>query len=340
MEVLLDTFGRRMVQTALLIYLFVLAAAAADCPPPQTKGNIVLNNEALLMNDFPDGTKVTYECTNGYEREDGSGTITCIDGTWTESDLKCKKKDCGLPRDQPHMRFEFTEEGTLFGASVKTICDKGYYLSGAAYKQCFAGGWSGRSKCEVITCDKPIEVTNGRSSWESKNDPAYGEVIQYFCNEGYILTGNDTVVCNEHGVYNSQPPECKGGKIMSTTVKNSISTEPSTPTPITHRGKIITTNATSAVSPSARGGRDILTTEDKITTTNVTGVAPPPVRGKRDDVDTKKDFEYLPVIIGVISTSIVILILVFIIHKLLLKRKGSYDTGEDLKPELLQFQNI
>lgn len=61
-----------------------------------------------------------------------------------------------------------------------------------------------------ITCEIPGEVTHGKNSWESQNYPKYGEIIHYVCNDGYTLTGKDTIMCSEDGEYDSQPPECKG----------------------------------------------------------------------------------------------------------------------------------
>ncbi|XP_078139963.1 complement factor H isoform X3 [Centroberyx gerrardi] len=298
MEVSLDTCGRRMVKSLLLLYLFVVRAAA-DCPKPQGTENIVLTNEALLKNDFPEGSEATFECANGYAFENGSGTATCTNGEWTTPKLNCKKRDCGLPRLQPHMHFVVTE-GTLFGASLQVYCDEGYRLSGTSYKKCYAAGWSGKAKCGVVTCAKPDEVTNGRNFWDSQTDPIYGDTVQYVCDEGYTLTGNHTIKCSGNGQYNSPPPECNG-----------------------------------VIFPA-----DILSTEDEITTTRKTPTASPPVQGKHGDVDTNKDIGYTPVIVSVISIGTVVPIVVFILHHFLLKRKGSYDTGEDLKPELLQFQNL
>ncbi|XP_029906993.1 complement factor H isoform X6 [Myripristis murdjan] len=269
MDAVLDSCGRRRVRALLLLHLFIVSGAA-ECPKPLTWQNMVLTNEALLQNNFKEGAEITYECANGYEKEEGSGTSTCTGGEWTNPDLQCKKKDCGLPRPQPHMAF-IIDEGTLFGASVKVICDKGYELSGTAYKDCYASGWSGRARCDVVTCVKPNAVANGRSSWDSDKEPEYGEIIEFFCDDGHTLIGNKTIECTETGQYSSPPPECEG---------------------------------------------------------------------KRGDVDTNKDTGAMPVIVSVISTVIVVLIVLLILHHFLLKRKGSYDTGEDLKPELLQFQNL
>ncbi|XP_030277137.1 complement decay-accelerating factor isoform X6 [Sparus aurata] len=207
MEVLLDTCGRLRVRPLLLMYLFVLKAAA-DCPKPHGGENIVLSNAALLMNQFPEGLDVTLECANGYVKESGSGVTTCADTKWTEPDLVCKKKDCGTPKLLPHMIFD-SSQGTLFGATIRITCETGYQVTGNSYKQCFATGWTGRAKCELVTCDIPAEVANGKRLWESADYPSYGQVIQYTCDDGYTLFGNDTLVCNDIGEYDSEPPECK-----------------------------------------------------------------------------------------------------------------------------------
>ncbi|XP_058488657.1 complement factor H isoform X5 [Solea solea] len=270
MDFFLDSCGRRTY--LLLIHLFVLRAAAnLACSKPQVGENTVLTTESILMNDFPEGSVASVECANGFIAESGSGIITCTSAIWTEPSLVCRKKDCGPPKPQENMSFNLTE-GTLFGATIKVICDKGYQIMGSSYKQCYAKGWSGRAKCEIVTCTKPTKVTNGRTLWDSQWDPRYGETIQFQCDDGYTLSGTGTIMCSETGGYDPQPPECK----------------------------------------NMHGGT----------------------------VDTSKDNGHVPVIISVVCVSVVILIMVGFLYKFLLRRKGSYDTREDLKPELLQFQNL
>ncbi|XP_053171548.1 complement decay-accelerating factor transmembrane isoform-like [Scomber japonicus] len=125
MEVLLDTCGRMDVKSLLFLTLHLfLLKAAADCPKPETEENMVLSDEALLLNSFPDGTGVPLECANGYVKESGSGIINCINENWSSPDLICKKKDCGPPKTQPNVKFEILTD-TLFGAKIKVTCDKG-----------------------------------------------------------------------------------------------------------------------------------------------------------------------------------------------------------------------
>ncbi|XP_049429999.1 complement decay-accelerating factor, GPI-anchored isoform X4 [Epinephelus fuscoguttatus] len=296
MEVFLDTCGRRRVKSLLLLYFFVVKAAAA-CSKPKGMENTVLSDKSLLMNEFPEGSEVHWECAHGYVRDSGSGSMTCVDNNWTEPDLICKKKDCGPPKPQPNMNFNMSA-GTLFGASIKVTCDKGFRVVGLSYKQCYATGWSGRAKCQIVTCGKPVEVTNGRHSWDSQDAPKYGETISYICKEGYTLVGKESIMCSETGQYNPQAPACKGG-------------------------------------------RGILTAEGKASTASVASMTSSPFQDKHDGaIDTSEDVGNMPVIISVISVVLVVGILVLFLHKFLLKRKGSYDTREDLKPELLQFQNL
>uniref|UniRef100_A0A8C7J813 Complement decay-accelerating factor n=1 Tax=Oncorhynchus kisutch TaxID=8019 RepID=A0A8C7J813_ONCKI len=215
--------------TKCLIYLIFITSGNSECPKPQVERNehVVLTNDALLKNDFPEGSEVLFQCTNGYMKAQGSESITCTSGEWSTLELICKKKDCGAPKEMPHLTYEFDKEGTLFGASARAICDKGYQIQGSSYRQCYATGWSGRSRCEVVTCEEPIDIMNGMISEKpDKQFPEYGDVIQYSCDEGYTLIGNISIECDEDGEY-SFLPECKDVNdipLKPTTISASITT--------------------------------------------------------------------------------------------------------------------
>ncbi|XP_072540803.1 membrane cofactor protein isoform X2 [Salminus brasiliensis] len=192
----------------LVLLAFVWTGKAAECPQPVPEGNLMLTNEAILKNHFPDGSKITLECPIGYMVEHGSDTITCTDGTWSDPELICKKKDCGLPKPSPNLRYDMAD-GTLFGAYIRPVCDTGYYLQGSNRRQCLDIGWSGRSQCFLITCEKPTEIPNGMITVQSKKEyPEYADVIKYTCNFSYKLVGNQSITCQEDGEYSSAPPQC------------------------------------------------------------------------------------------------------------------------------------
>ncbi|XP_061641045.1 E-selectin isoform X2 [Phyllopteryx taeniolatus] len=285
----------------------------ADCPMPQRGKNTVLSDQALLMNTFPEGSNITLVCLNGFEKESGSDGVSCQDGNWTRIELLCKKIDCGVPKSQLNMKFN-TSAGTLFRDVVKVTCDKGYQISGSSYKQCYPGGWMGKAKCHIKTCNKPAEVTNGKNSWDSKVLPTYGQVILYNCDEGYTLTGNDTVQCSETGEYDSLPPECKASTSQSTTAAAA------------QRDKIIMGGA--EVTTRRDGGR-ALTTEEAVGTA-ASNVTPCPTSFFPETHDAATGANKV----------IVVCTGALCLHLCLLRRKGSYDTREDVKPEFLLFQNV
>nr|XP_040060803.1 complement decay-accelerating factor isoform X2 [Gasterosteus aculeatus aculeatus] len=367
MEVLLDTCARRRVASLLLLILLAVKAAA-ECSKPEAKENTVLTDQSLLLNTFSEGVEVYFECANGYVVESGSGKITCAQKNWSESDLICKKKDCGFPESRPNMLFDLST-GTLFGNVIRVFCDKGFQLSGSSYKQCYATGWSGSAKCNIVSCDAPPEVLDGRISWDSQDEPKYGEVIEYVCKQGFTLIGNSSIMCGEDGEYDSPAPSCEGVRTeerITTATASPTSTPPQEVSPSTESPASLTdktTSATRTVSPSKPGTEKILQTRpsvrssvDKLLgTTRVRGMltvgseatttteTPTTSSSLQEEhggaVDTHKDIGYTPVIISVICVSLVGCIFALCLHKFLLKRKGSYDTREDLKPELLQFQN-
>ncbi|KAM9524911.1 uncharacterized protein ACWYII_043831 isoform 19-T23 [Salvelinus alpinus] len=306
-----------------------------------------------------------------------------ISNSWTKC-LIClifitsgNEKDCGAPRKIPHLTYEF-EEGTLFGASARAICDKGYQLMGPSYRQCYAIGWSGRPRCKVVTCDKPPEIMNGTITEKPGEElPEYGGVIQYSCNEGYTLIGNKSIECNEDGEYNSLPPECKDVNdiplkptatisITTTTVPPTIRDVNDIPLKPTATISITTTTVpptirdvndiplkptatisitTTTVPPTIRDVNDIPlkpTATISITTTTV----PPTIRvsGRNNGIgehDTNAATGNAAVVISVISTVIVALIIVLFKLYHCYKRKGAYQMGEDPSrtEESLQFKN-
>ncbi|XP_023180305.1 beta-2-glycoprotein 1-like [Xiphophorus maculatus] len=203
MKILLDTGRQRKL---LILYLFV-GNVAADCPIPQHGENTVLTEESLLKSEFPNGTVITYECRNGYYKVNGTGTMNCVDGKWTEPDIICSKKDCGLLEAQPHMLFN-TSEGTQFGAMVKVTCDEGYVIFGSSYRKCLEIGWYGKGDCVLVTCPKLTKVENGEHSWNSDDKPVYQQTINFTCNTGYTMVGTDTIRCTETAEYDYEPPQC------------------------------------------------------------------------------------------------------------------------------------
>ncbi|XP_077054103.1 membrane cofactor protein [Siphateles boraxobius] len=191
----------------LLLPFSLLSVVKADCNVPDLKGKFILSAETIQRNHFPEDSKAFVECTKGQERKEGSNSITCTNGNWSAVELICKKIDCGLPEVSLHMNYSIPN-GTLFGALIQPKCERGYDLEGTSFRQCLVSGWSGKSKCVLITCDEPPPIEHGKFI-KPRNVPEFDDVIEYSCDENYTLSGNRFITCGTNWKYDSPPPKCK-----------------------------------------------------------------------------------------------------------------------------------
>ncbi|XP_067230189.1 complement decay-accelerating factor isoform X2 [Chanodichthys erythropterus] len=253
----------------LLLLQFSLVSMEKGCPFPDLNGKIILSAESRQKNNFPDNSQAVVECIRGHEREEGSDVIICRSGKWSDPELKCKKIDCGLPEDLPHMNYSITE-GTLFGARIKPICERGYDLEGSSYWQCLVSGWSGKSKCSLIICDEPIPIEHGKFS-KPRNIIQLDDVIEYSCDDSYTLVGDRFITCGQYWEYNSPPPECQAPTTAITTTNEATTTATATDT--TTATATDTTTATATDTTTATATDTTTATADTTTATADTTTA-------------------------------------------------------------------
>ncbi|KAL4622495.1 complement factor H-like [Arapaima gigas] len=183
-----------------------------QCPKPEIDSNVILTNEDLLKNKFPEGSTATFDCAVGYMRDGGSATISCTDGMWSSLSLKCKKISCSSPGEIVNGRFDLSA-GTEYGAVIRAVCDKGYEPEGPSYMKCTDKGWSGQNPtCKGNgRCPEPPDIENGRVALKpfNKQFPEYSDKVVYSCQEGYNIIGSAVIECKENGQYVPSPPQCK-----------------------------------------------------------------------------------------------------------------------------------
>uniref|UniRef100_A0A8C7YQN0 Sushi domain-containing protein n=1 Tax=Oryzias sinensis TaxID=183150 RepID=A0A8C7YQN0_9TELE len=320
MEVVLNASGLRKLRSLLLIHLFAVNAAADCLTPPTTQLDTDLSAESRLVDEYREGVQLQLECVSGYLRKSGTGITTCNSGNWTKSDLICTKKDCGPPPDQPHMKFNLSQ-GTLFGDAVQVLCDKGYLLSGVTFKQCLSFGWFGRASC----FGEPLQVnffnicTFLSFSVIFKHVTISNLYLFLFFLQIYIYIYKCfslvfvAVVCKT-------PPEVANGSSSWRGPKNPKYGE--------------------TIQYSCEEGYTLFG-NSTITCDENGGYTPGPPECKNvPGINTNKESVSVPVIISLTAVFLVIILVISFLYMFRQKKKGSYDTGEDLKPELLQFQNL
>ncbi|KAF7223841.1 beta-2-glycoprotein 1 [Nothobranchius furzeri] len=94
------------------------------------------------------------------------------------------------------------------GVEVALSCKQGYTpVLGPRKIVCTVSGQWTKTKFQCIPklCPYPDPVTNGEMYYE---DTTYQSMINYTCNEGYILTGSSFSVCQANGTWSSSAPLC------------------------------------------------------------------------------------------------------------------------------------
>ncbi|XP_070683703.1 beta-2-glycoprotein 1-like [Pempheris klunzingeri] len=95
------------------------------------------------------------------------------------------------------------------GAELVLSCEQGYTpLSGPLKIVCAESGQWTKTKliCLPKRCPYPDPPTNGELYYE---DTVYQSMINYTCDEGHFMIGDNTSVCLANGTWSSPTPECK-----------------------------------------------------------------------------------------------------------------------------------
>ncbi|XP_034075598.1 membrane cofactor protein-like isoform X2 [Gymnodraco acuticeps] len=197
-----------------------LSAQAQDCSSPVGGDNMGLKGNDILLQSFPDGTKVTFACDVGYVTAGGSASITCTAGDWSSLRMTCKRKQCGAFEDVPNGSVDYSE-GNEFGDKLTVTCKPGYDLVGNPNILCGNEGWMGRPPvCEEVDCKEPVV---GFGHWDSgsRGPYTYKATVTFKCNEGYRMTNSATIICGINELWEPALPKCEAVPADTTTTTKS-----------------------------------------------------------------------------------------------------------------------
>uniref|UniRef100_A0A3B5MC35 Sushi domain-containing protein n=1 Tax=Xiphophorus couchianus TaxID=32473 RepID=A0A3B5MC35_9TELE len=83
-----------------------------------------------------------------------------------------------------------------------------YVIFGSSYRTCLEIGWYGKGDCVRKCFNSLFFNTVGQSIVDDK--PGYQQTINFTCNTGYTMVGNETIRCTETAEYDYEPPQCIG----------------------------------------------------------------------------------------------------------------------------------
>ncbi|NWT33616.1 F13B factor, partial [Cardinalis cardinalis] len=165
--------------------------------------------------DFKIHEKLQYKCNPGYFTPSGAteDTVQCQPQGWSFQPSCIKTLgSCQVPR---------LEHGSAAGAArevrrngtLRYRCQPGFRSasgSAAATALCLPHGWDLPPRCTRITCSALSEVANG-GFYPVKKTYEEGDVVHFFCDKHYSVTGFDLIQCYNFGWY-PDPPVCEDVK--------------------------------------------------------------------------------------------------------------------------------
>ncbi|XP_066111202.1 P-selectin [Saccopteryx bilineata] len=163
---------------------------------------------------FQYNTNCSFQCAEGFALR-GADTVRCADvGQWTAPAPVCQALQCqDLPAPnnaQVHCVHPFG--AFRYQSACSFTCGEGLRLVGASELRCLAtGNWSGPSpECQAITCTPLLSPQNGTMTCvQPLGDSSYMSTCQFACNEGFSISGPESLDCTPSGHWTGAPPTCE-----------------------------------------------------------------------------------------------------------------------------------
>ncbi|KAM4722851.1 E-selectin-like [Rhinophrynus dorsalis] len=163
--------------------------------------------------DFTYNSSCNFTCSGGFELV-GSESLQCTaQGKWTDQTPHCEVIYCERPKEPVNGIMSCSSEEIL---PVESICEfscaEGFTLVGSPSLFCAAHGlWTEKApKCEAVVC--PSLTIPEQASMDCKDEFGefqYNSNCSFRCNDGFILTGSETVHCSSSGSWNYDVPACQ-----------------------------------------------------------------------------------------------------------------------------------
>ncbi|XP_077966317.1 beta-2-glycoprotein 1-like [Styela clava] len=175
------------------------------CPyrKPPKNGDVTPSQKRYFVNQ-----EIEFSCRRGYSLSGNSKDECKLDGEWAINNPVYCLKQCQVEKLAPYVTYspeaKYHDQGTV----IQFECEKKHYhLVGEEKAKCSEGGsWDTKFPICVRKCYTP-EIENGGVE-DEKDFYLAKEYIEYFCNDGYALDGEDEGQCLGNGEW-SHVPTCK-----------------------------------------------------------------------------------------------------------------------------------
>ena len=115
--------------------------------------------------------------------------------------------NCVTPPTVDNAIYSQLDGDIQYGARLQYNCSTGYNLDGNDIISCqLNNSWSlPTPSCSIVNCGNPGAPVNG---YTNGSVFTYQSIVQYYCNEGYQLSGGSSAQCTAAGDWNVTLPNC------------------------------------------------------------------------------------------------------------------------------------
>ncbi|XP_073904534.1 complement receptor type 2 isoform X2 [Castor canadensis] len=189
-------------------------------PPPILNGRHTGSSSV----NVPYGSTVTYTCDPGPEEGVdfiliGNNTIRCTTnnqktGTWSDPAPRCELSvsvvQCPYPQIPRGQMLSVQKDQYSYNDTVVFACEPDFTLKGSSRIRCNAQGtWEPPAPVCEKECQAPPEILNGQKEDKHMDHFDPGTSIKYSCDPGYVLVGEEFVLCTPEGKWTPTAPQCK-----------------------------------------------------------------------------------------------------------------------------------
>uniref|UniRef100_A0A8D2DSF2 Complement C3d receptor 2 n=1 Tax=Sciurus vulgaris TaxID=55149 RepID=A0A8D2DSF2_SCIVU len=193
---------------------------AIHCPPPPKIANG--RHTGVTAEHFPYGKEVSYECDQGFYLL-GKKTLQCRNdskghGSWSEPLPRCLPSPLVTQCPNPEVKHGYMLNQTRSAYSHHDIlhvaCSPGFIMRGSHLIRCHTDNTWVPSvptciKKAFLECQPPSTIDNGNHTGGNKAQFSPGMSVLYSCDQGYLLVGEEFLLCTHEGTWSQPAPYCK-----------------------------------------------------------------------------------------------------------------------------------
>ncbi|XP_070602813.1 P-selectin isoform X3 [Erythrolamprus reginae] len=187
--------------------------AVKECQPIQPPARGMMDCVNPISN-CSYNSSCSFACEVGFELSNSQPLICSASGQWSSPVPTCQAIQC-QSLEAPahgnttcvHLHGEFQ-----YQSSCTFLCSRGFRLLGKEVTECTASGkWTAPAPvCQAVRC-QPLNIpVNGNFSCiHIHGEFHYQSSCNFKCEEGFLLNGGETAMCEASGAWSASEPSCQ-----------------------------------------------------------------------------------------------------------------------------------